>query len=158
MAKDPKVNGFKCPSSPSHASEGLLFGVVLRDTTRNSVAYLKHTTPITENLLASVHPVRPEEVFRVAGQCVEKQCKHFDGAHCRLAHRIVEVLEPVVDSLPRCMIRPTCRWWAEQGASACFRCPSIITCDVSPSAELAEAANPEAKLKEPDPEVSPRII
>jgi hypothetical protein len=40
----------------------------------------------------------------------------------------------VVDSLPPCTIRKECRWFAQEGAAACMRCPEITTVsyDLSP--------------------------
>ena len=41
--------------------------------------------------------------------------------------RVAHQLEPVVDTLPPCQIRSTCRWFAEQGRQVCLRCPQVIT-------------------------------
>jgi len=37
------------------------------------------------------------------------------------------MLEPAADKLPPCVIRPTCRWYKQEGAAACHRCPQIVT-------------------------------
>ena len=66
-------------------------------------------------------------MFRYAARCEEHRCGHFDGTRCSLAARIVEQLPEVVELLPRCQIRPTCRWFAERGGAACRRCPQILT-------------------------------
>ena len=65
---------------------------------------------------------------------VQHKCPHFDGADCRLATRVAKMLPPVVDSLPPCVIRKECRWFAQEGAAACMRCPEITTVsyDLSP--------------------------
>ena len=77
---------------------------------------------------------KPTEVFRLAATCAEHKCPHFDGADCRLATRVAKMLPPVVDSLPPCVIRKECRWFAQEGAAACLRCPEITTVsyDLSP--------------------------
>ena len=36
-------------------------------------------------------------------------------------------LDPVVDALPSCSIRNTCRWFADQERAACVRCPQVVT-------------------------------
>ncbi|MBL8345292.1 MAG: hypothetical protein JNN03_07610 [Rubrivivax sp.] len=38
-----------------------------------------------------------------------------------------EDLEPVVDHLPPCLLRATCRWRAERGPEVCLRCPQVAT-------------------------------
>ena len=79
-------------------------------------------------------PMQPTEVFRLAGTCAEHKCPHFDGADCRLATRVVQLMPPVVDALPPCLIRKQCRWYAQEGGAACTRCPEIttVTYDLSP--------------------------
>ena len=52
---------------------------------------------------------------------------HFANHACSLAARIATMLDPVVSGLPRCAIRPTCRWFREQGRAACVRCPQVVT-------------------------------
>ena len=54
-------------------------------------------------------------------------CKHFKGNTCSLAKRIVEGVPAVVNALPACEIRPTCRWFRQEGKAACFRCPQVMT-------------------------------
>ena len=72
-------------------------------------------------------PLKPTEVFRFAAHCEGKGCLHFDGANCRLATRIVQILPAVTEGLPACPIRPTCRWYQQEGKPACLRCPQIVT-------------------------------
>jgi hypothetical protein len=98
--------------------------------------YLDETLPATPDVLALAAPLKPTEVFRLAATCAEHKCPHYDGSHCRLATRIVRMLPPVVDTLPPCTIRKDCRWFSQEGAPACKRCPEITTVsyDLSPEA------------------------
>lgn len=64
---------------------------------------------------------------RMASRCMSNSCQHFDGHACRLAQRIVEQLPTVVEALPDCQIRPSCRWWQQEGAAAGLRCPQMVT-------------------------------
>jgi hypothetical protein len=79
-------------------------------------------------------PLKPTEVFRLAATCAEHLCPHFDGADCRLASRVVQILPAAVDMLPPCIIRKDCRWYSQEGGAACLRCPEITTVsyDLSP--------------------------
>ena len=67
---------------------------------------------------------------------------HFAENRCRLASRVVETLPEAVDGLPPCRIRPTCRWWQQEGKAACLRCPMIVTETANPTELLLTAADP----------------
>jgi len=112
----------------------MVLGVVQQDGPRPVVEYLNARVPATPEILALAAPLKPAEVFRLAATCAEHKCPHFDGADCRLATRVAKMLPPVVDSLPPCTIRKECRWFAQEGAAACMRCPEITTIsyDLSP--------------------------
>jgi hypothetical protein len=112
----------------------MVLGVVQQDGPRPVVEYLNARVPATPEILAMAAPLKPTEVFRLAATCAEHKCPHFDGADCRLATRVVKMLPPVADSLPPCTIRKECRWFAQEGAAACMRCPEITTVsyDLSP--------------------------
>jgi hypothetical protein len=49
----------------------------------------------------------------------------------------------VVDALPRCLIRPACRWFQQEGKEACVRCPQVVTESSNVSADYRRAALPE---------------
>jgi hypothetical protein len=50
------------------------------------------------------------------------------------------MLPPVVDSLPPCVIRKECRWFAQEGAAACMRCPEITTVSYDLSPQVREVS------------------
>lgn len=114
-----------------------VLGVVQRDGPSPMLQYLNETLPATEEVLAMAAPLKPTEVFRLAATCAEHRCPHFDGADCRLASRVVQILPAAVTALPPCIIRHQCRWYSQEGAAACHRCPEITTVsyDVSPEAQ-----------------------
>ena len=60
--------------------------------------------------------------------------------HATRTTRRRSVGAPVVGALPRCAIRPTCRWFRQEGREACLRCPQVATELRNPSElELAVA-------------------
>jgi hypothetical protein len=123
----------------------VLFGVVRRQGDEARVETAARPLP-ADRLLPLVPPeVRPTEVFRFAAPCAGDACAHFDGRDCRLAMRIVARLPAVVRTLKPCSIRPTCRWFAQEGAAACFRCPQVVTEPYSASELMAEVAQPTDK-------------
>jgi hypothetical protein len=117
-----------------------ILGVVSGDSDTPQLAYLNERVPATAEILAMSHPLDHGEVFRLAGRCEESRCKHFDGTRCQLAVRIVEALSPVVERLPPCSIRTTCRWHHQEGAAACFRCPQIVTVNPQATGKLRQVA------------------
>ncbi len=93
-------------------------------------------------LLDLADPVRPTEVFRFAAPCLCNGCRHFSGTRCGLATKIVRMVPPATDELPECDIRPSCRWFGQEGGEACLRCPRIVTNDAYRSVDVVGAADP----------------
>ena len=118
------------------------FGIVEGTAEEPSVSYFRQPLPVTPELLQLARPVRPTEVFRFAAPCAEGGCQHFDGARCRLAHKVAETVPTNRERLPACRLRPSCRWWHEQGRAACLRCPLVVTTHYGASEELRQAADP----------------
>ncbi len=112
-----------------------VLGVVQQDGPAPRIVYLNELLPATDDVLALSAPLKPTEVYRLSATCAEHKCLHFDGADCRLATRIVQILPAVVDALPPCTIRKDCRWFSQEGGAACRRCPEVTTVsyDLSPT-------------------------
>jgi hypothetical protein len=123
-----------CPSINPIGPDAQVFGVLTGSATGGlRVGYLTKALPATHELLAAAAPAKPTEVFRAAAPCVERGCQHFDGANCQLAARVIAAFEPAVSALPRCAIRPRCRWFRQEGREACLRCPLVATEQRNPS-------------------------
>jgi hypothetical protein len=129
-----------CPSAQPVMDRAMVLGVVQQDGPRPVVEYVNARIPATPEVLAMAAPLKPTEVFRLAATCAEHKCPHFDGADCRLATRVAKMLPPVVDSLPPCVIRKECRWFSQEGAAACMRCPQITTLSYDLSPQVREVS------------------
>jgi hypothetical protein len=136
--------GLLCPSAQPEMEGARAFGVVGGPPSARLVTWIEKPLPVTPELLAMAAPVPPTRVMRFAAACQESACSHFDGHDCRLASRIVAMLDPVTSTLPPCAIRPDCRWWRQEGREACSRCPQIITETVDPPELYERAATPES--------------
>jgi hypothetical protein len=123
-----------CPSAQPRANSGRVYGVMTGPAYDRRVGYLTETLKPTPELLALSGTAKPTELFRVAAPCANGGCRHFNSA-CTLAQRIVASLPVVVDALPACQIRPTCRWFLQEGAAACLRCPQVATDKADPTEE-----------------------
>lgn len=139
----------RCPSAQPEMSDALVLGVVLPVETGDRVAYLNDMLPVSDEVLASAAPAPPTQVFRFSAICEERKCIHFDGAECSLASRIARQLPAVVEKLPACVIRRTCRWFAQEGRAACLRCPQIVTSGSAGEPLLASIAKPERPAGRP---------
>jgi hypothetical protein len=127
-------SSLSCPSITSIGPDAQVFGMVIGSAPDAfQVGYLTEPLAATPELLEAAAPAKPTEIFRAAAPCSEHACKHFDGANCLLAARITAMLDPVVSTLPRCAIRPVCRWFHQEGREACLRCPQVTTEQRNPS-------------------------
>jgi hypothetical protein len=118
-----------------------VLGVVEQTASGPEVTYLEKPIAATADVLAMSAPFHPTEVFRLAAACQTNLCPHFDGANCGLATRIVQMMPAVVDQLPPCKIRQECRWFHQEGAAACRRCPQISTINYNASETMQTVVN-----------------
>lgn len=72
---------------------------------------------------------KPEKTLRLANKCIESGCKQWTGEKCGVIDDVLERVEEqyMKDQLPDCAIRPTCRWYSQQGSLACKVCPLVTT-------------------------------
>jgi len=132
-----------CPSAQATADGARIFGMMTGAPDARRVGYLTEAQPVSEKLLALAGPAKPTQLFRIAAPCANSGCKHFKDRACSLAQRIVEGLPAVVNALPACQIRSTCRWFRQEGKEACFRCPLVMT-------DRSDASDYEKQLADPD--------
>ena len=133
-----------CPSAQPGMANCQVLGVKTEDQDGVQLSYLNQRLAVTDEVLAMAAPAKPTEVFRFAATCEESRCTHFDGHDCQLAKRIVQIMPAVVRALPPCIIRAECRWYAQEGGQACFRCPQVSTLNYNPTEQLKIIAGPHA--------------
>lgn len=131
-----------CPSASADGEEAAVIGVVLGSADEPRVLPLERPVAVTDEILNSTAPLPPTRVLRIAAVCQQQECRHFSGDRCNFAAKVVRLLPEVTDTLPSCGVRGRCRWFAQEGPSACLRCPQVVTQDVNPSPPMALAANP----------------
>jgi hypothetical protein len=133
-----------CPSGDVDMPKSAIFGIIGGTVDIPELVYLDEVKSIPPELLTLDSPVKPSEIFRIAANCIEGGCKHFDGAECRLVERIVDRLSAVVETIPDCAIRDRCRWWNQEGKAACLRCSQIVRENYDSSDLLTYVINGEA--------------
>ena len=131
-----------CPSAQPDMAAARIIGVVGGTPDAPRISLLDEPQDLSPELLALSGPLDPTHIFRFAAHCETSKCSHFDGSHCKLATRVVQILPAVVSDLPTCRIRANCRWFLQEGRAACLRCPQVMTRDDAPSAEMVQAATP----------------
>lgn len=125
-----------CPSTPA-ANATVVLGVVTQPA---GIAYVTPTVRVTPELLIALDDGRGrlESRFRFSGACVESGCGFWTGRNCGLGEKVASSFATVTNAgahaegtahwaLPKCAIRARCRWYAEQGPSACQACPHVVT-------------------------------
>lgn len=135
MAKE-----LSCPSAPPDLAGATVLGIVEPSLNGPRTAYVAGTVPVSKEVLEAAGDIPPTSLFRFAAPCATQSCTHFENGICKLGARIAESLDAVVDHLPNCAIRPTCRWHAQEGAAACHRCPQVVTRLENPSEHMRAVA------------------
>ena len=131
-----------CPSAQPAQGAGMVIGVVVAQGGRSQVSLLPKSVPLRSVARLIPDAIPATEVLRLAAPCAERRCAHFSDDRCTLASRIVARLPAVVDRLSPCALRPSCRWWRQEGPAACHRCPQIITEPFRSSDLMREVATP----------------
>jgi hypothetical protein len=99
------------------------------ESIRGCTDFFAQPVPVTAGLRtldSEEVPARLTEFLRFASPCAASACAHFQEGVCELASKIVRH-KPVVEALPPCAIRDSCRWNQQEGDKACLRCPGVVT-------------------------------
>jgi hypothetical protein len=114
-----------CPSGRCEPGAKLL-GVVQEN---GAVAYLGEPLEIDEAFVERASKRgKPERRFRFVNPCAECGCKQWTGTRCSVIdNTMAELSGSEAEALPRCGIRPHCRWFRQSGAAACSICSLVIT-------------------------------
>jgi len=118
---------YDCPSAQPDMEGARPFGVISGTVHETRIAFFKKSALDGFNWREQFSGADATRVFRFAARCEENRCSHFNGSRCSLGERVKHGLPAVVDALPTCLIRPKCRWYAEQGSDVCLRCPQVVT-------------------------------
>jgi hypothetical protein len=127
MATPETGRDFDCPSAQPDMVGARPFGVISGTAEATRIAFFKKSALDAFNWREQFSDGQATRMFRFGARCEEHRCGHFDGSRCSLGKRVKDGLPAVVDALPTCLIRPKCRWFAEQGADVCLRCPQVVT-------------------------------
>lgn len=122
-------DGRLCPSARCTPGATLL-GVVAAD---GVVEYVGPGVTVDETFVTRAREGRaPEKRFRFADACVRDRCLQWTGTRCGIIDGVLaspagKAAGDTVEALPRCGIRGSCRWFAQEGPRACRVCPLVIT-------------------------------
>lgn len=130
---------YDCPSAQPDMQDARPIGLLSGSPTEVRIAFFKKEALEAFDWRKHVSDDDATQVLRFGARCEEKRCGHFDGHSCQLGKRVSEDLDAVVEHLPPCLLRPSCRWHAERGPGVCLRCPQVATM-VPPTSPLAAVA------------------
>ena len=115
-----------CPSSIAKPGAEL-FGV---QDAAGHIEYLDEPIVIDKTFVDVARQGRaPEERFRFASNCAKNGCGHWagEGTVCGLVGKIVDAMNRKAEAeLVACPIRDRCRWYHQQGATACASCDEVV--------------------------------
>lgn len=117
-----------CPSATC-APGAKLIGVVGGD---GRVKHLRTPLAVDEGFVATARAQgEPEARMRFATPCASGSCGHWTGEACGLITRVLERIEAAADAapaerLPGCAIRSSCRWFSQEGRTACLSCDLVV--------------------------------
>jgi hypothetical protein len=131
-----------CPSAQPDMRDARPFGVIAGSAEEVRVAFLKKDALDGFEWRERFGTTESTHLFRFGAKCDSSRCGHFDGGSCTLGRRVREMLGSVVDAPPPCLLRPSCRWFAEQGGEVCLRCPQVSTMIPMSESRLAAVAAP----------------
>jgi hypothetical protein len=120
-------NTLTCPSS-SCGPDAVLLGMVGSD---GRVGYVTRPIFVSKVFIELVQKeeIPAERRFRFASTCVEAACAQWSDGGCSAIKSALADGRPgnAPTDRPRCGIRVSCRWFAQEGVQACAACPEIVT-------------------------------
>lgn len=135
-----------CPSGDAGRPESVVLGV--RSGDGGEVVYLADPVPAADVLGAIPAGIAPNRVLRFASHCVS-DCANRVGEACGLIERIRAVPQEAGAEdgpLPRCHLRPQCKWWNQVGVEGCRRCPAVVTLNPHDDELRVLVASPDTTL------------
>ncbi|WP_328540372.1 hypothetical protein [Streptomyces sp. NBC_00344] len=142
---DEQENVAWCPSSKPDRPEAVVLGV---HADSDGLSYLDTPVPAAEATVFLPVDVLPTKAIRFAAHCYA-ECAQRVGDDCGLVTKVARHAPSVEESsLPKCHLRPRCKWWQQTGIDACRRCPLVVH-DVKVGDELTmRIANPNVAADE----------
>jgi hypothetical protein len=119
------TDGFTCPSGLC-SSGNLLIGIVQNN---GVIASIRPALQVDDDFVRKAHDASnspPETRFRFAGPCVSTSCEQWAQGRCTVGDAVAQELPGGDSHLRACVIRSTCRWWAQNGPAACHSCSGIV--------------------------------
>ncbi len=119
-----KKQQLACPSA-TNSSGASLFGVV---NVHGVVSFLPEKVELTEELIELGNQSgSAESKFRYTSKCVESGCNQWTGSACGVIHQLKDLdLSEMEQKVQRCPIKQECRWFFQEGISACKICPLFV--------------------------------
>jgi hypothetical protein len=123
------MSGLTCPSAPAEPGV-ILLGI---KGAEGRIVPMRTAMKVDREFLdAAAQAGPPEARMRFAAPCQKGACAQWTGTHCGVAARVLEHMAAHPDLLRSdgvqpCLIRATCRWFAERGAAACQACDLVVT-------------------------------
>jgi len=122
-----------CPSARCEPGATLI-GILRAD---GQIANLRTPLQIDADFVAQAHRQgNPEARMRFAAPCQKASCEQWTGQGCGVVKKVLAHLAPEPGgALQPCVIRDSCRWYAERRRPACHACRFVVTDQAALAAE-----------------------
>lgn len=116
-----------CPSAyPSEGSQ--LLGVV---NAAGRIDYIGNPLPVSKKFIEIISESKlpPGKRFRFTSDCQKSGCGRWESNSCSVARAAAQLRQSqstINDAIPECGIRPTCRWFNQEGRDVCHICPEVV--------------------------------
>lgn len=68
-----------------------------------------------------------DTIVRVANKCHTNKCLNWEDNKCSLPSLFLSAIDDIISNQEKCMIKDSCRWFAQEGGRICLKCPLIST-------------------------------
>jgi hypothetical protein len=124
-----------CPSSTC-SEDALLLGKVRGDGT---VAFVQTELRLDAESAAAFKQLgHPERHFRFSQPCAQNGCRQWSSGQCSVIKTVLDAVgNDLPPDAPNCLIRPTCRWYYQEGVQACYACAFVVADVTVPAMEVS---------------------
>jgi hypothetical protein len=118
----PAPGRLDCPSVPVQRGG---MAIAIRHSHSEDFVFLDEPFSVTPGALSEDLAISVQLRLRVAGPCIREACVSWTERGCRWGRAVASIGGDRTDAMVSCSIRPSCRWFAENGETACRVCPSL---------------------------------